>query len=58
VAAVFTCTHCNAVPEQVVEAGAAIAVVRRALDCPTLLAQTRMRWAVDWLESFTSRGAE
>ena len=47
-AAVFTCTHCNAVPEQVVDGKAMIAVVRHKLGCPTLLAQTRTRWpAVD-----------
>jgi hypothetical protein len=40
VAAVFTCTHCNAVPEQVVDGKAAIAIVRHKLGCPTLMAQT------------------
>jgi hypothetical protein len=44
VAAVFTCTHCNAVPERVVDGNAAIAIVRDKLGCPTLLAQTRTRW--------------
>jgi hypothetical protein len=43
-AAVFTCTHCNAVPEQVVEGKAAVAIVRHKLGCPTLMAQTRTRW--------------
>jgi hypothetical protein len=44
VAAVFTCSHCNAVPERVVEGKATIAVVRHKLGCPTLVAQTRTRW--------------
>jgi hypothetical protein len=44
VAAVFTCTHCNAVPEQVVDGNAQLAIVRHDLGCPTLLAQTRVRW--------------
>jgi hypothetical protein len=44
VAAVFTCTHCNAVPEQVVDGKATIAIVRHELACPTLMAQTRTRW--------------
>ena len=42
---VFTCTHCNAVPEQIVEGKAQLAIVRHRLECPTLLAQTRTRWA-------------
>ena len=41
---VFTCTHCNAVPEQVRDGKATIAVVRHKLGCPTLMAQTRTRW--------------
>jgi hypothetical protein len=44
VAAVFTCTHCNAVPERVVDGKATIAVVRHKLGCPTLIAQSRTRW--------------
>ena len=44
VAAVFTCTHCNAVPERVVDGKATIAVVRHKLGCPTLMAQSRTRW--------------
>jgi hypothetical protein len=44
VAAVFTCTHCNAVPEQVVDGKATIAIVRHKRGCPTLMAQTRTRW--------------
>ena len=36
VAAEFTCTHCNAVPEQVVDGKAMIAIVRHELGCPTL----------------------
>jgi hypothetical protein len=36
VAAVFTCTHCDAVPEQVVEGKGAIAIVRHKLGCPNL----------------------
>ena len=36
VAAEFTCTHCNAVPEQVVDGKATIAIVRHKLGCPTL----------------------
>jgi len=44
VAAVFTCAHCNAVPEPVVDGKAAVAIVRHKLGCPTLLAQTRTRW--------------
>ena len=36
---VFTCTHCNAVPEQVRDSKATIAVVRHKLGCPTLLAR-------------------
>jgi hypothetical protein len=44
VAAVFTCTHCNAVPERVVDGKAAIAIVRHKIGCPTLMAQTRTRW--------------
>ena len=43
-AAVFTCTHCDAVPEQVVDGNAQLAIVRHKLSCPTLLAQTRTRW--------------
>jgi hypothetical protein len=47
-AAVFTCTHCNAVPQRIVDGKATIAVVRHQLGCPTLLAQSRARWpAVD-----------
>jgi hypothetical protein len=34
----------NAVPEQVVEGKATIAIVRHKLGCPTLMAQTRTRW--------------
>jgi hypothetical protein len=45
VAAVFTCTHCNAVPQQITDGKATIAIVRHALGCPTLMAQTRTRWA-------------
>jgi hypothetical protein len=41
----FTCSHCNVVPEQVVDGKAAIAVVRHKLGCPTLVAQTRTRWS-------------
>jgi hypothetical protein len=37
----FTCTHCNAVPEQIVKAQ--LAIVRHELGCPTLLAQVRVR---------------
>ena len=44
VAAAFTCTHCNAVPEQVVDGRATIAIVRHKLGCPTLMPQTRTRW--------------
>jgi hypothetical protein len=44
VSAVFTCTHCNAVPEQVVDRKATIAIVRHKFGYPTLLAQTRTRW--------------
>jgi hypothetical protein len=47
VADVFTCAHCNAVPEQVVDGKAAIAIVSHQLGCPTLLAQTRMRWPAE-----------
>jgi hypothetical protein len=45
VAVVFTCTHCNAVPEQVVDGKATIAIVRHEIGCPTLMAQIRTRWA-------------
>jgi hypothetical protein len=45
VAAVFTCAHCSAVPEQVVDGKAMIAIVRHQLGCPTLMAQTRTRLA-------------
>ena len=31
-----SCTHCNAVPEQVVDRKAMIAIVRQELGCPTL----------------------
>lgn len=44
-AAVFTCTRCNAVPDQVVDGKAQLAIVRHKLGCPTLLAQVRTRWA-------------
>ena len=44
VAAVFTCAHCNAVPEQVVDGNARIAIVHHQLGCPTLMAQVRVRW--------------
>jgi hypothetical protein len=44
VVAEFTCTHCNAVPEQVAAGRAVIAIVRHELGCPTLVAQTRTRW--------------
>jgi hypothetical protein len=44
VAAVFTCTHCNAVPKQVIDGKAQLAIGRHKLGCPTLLAQTRTRW--------------
>jgi hypothetical protein len=43
-AAVFTCTHCNAVPQRIVDGKATIAIVRHQLGCPTLMAQTRTRW--------------
>ncbi|PXX11894.1 hypothetical protein [Mycolicibacterium moriokaense] len=33
-AAVFTCSHCNAVPEQVVDGKATIEIVRHQLGCP------------------------
>lgn len=46
-AAAFTCTHYNALPEHIVDGEAAIAVVRRNICCPALLAQTRTRWAID-----------
>jgi hypothetical protein len=42
---VFTCSHCDAVPERVVEGKAQLAIVRHELGCPTLLAQCRVRWA-------------
>jgi hypothetical protein len=44
VPAVFTCTHCNAVPEPVVDGKARLAIVRHDLVCPALMAQTRVRW--------------
>jgi hypothetical protein len=44
VPAVFTCTACNTVPEQVVDGKATIAIVRHELGCATLLAQVRVRW--------------
>jgi hypothetical protein len=44
VPAAFTCTHCHAVPEQVVDARAAIAIVDHELGGPILMAQTRTRW--------------
>jgi hypothetical protein len=44
VAAVFTCTHCNAAPEHVVAGKSQLAIVRHELGCPTLVAQTRTRW--------------
>jgi hypothetical protein len=40
----FTCAHCSAEPERVVDGKAVIAIVRHALGCPTLTAQTRVRW--------------
>jgi hypothetical protein len=46
VTAEFTCTHCNAVPEQVVDGNAKVSIVRHELGCPTLMAQTRTRWPV------------
>jgi hypothetical protein len=61
VAAVFTCTHCAAVPEQVVDGKATVAIVRHKLGCLTLLAQSRTRWpaqgaldgeAIDRLDPF------
>jgi hypothetical protein len=57
VATVFTCTHCNAVPEQVVDGKAAIAIVRHKLGCPTLLAQVRVRWAAAGLAATRRRAA-
>jgi hypothetical protein len=41
VAAVFTCTHCEAVPELVVTGNAQLSIVRHKLGCPTLMAQAR-----------------
>jgi hypothetical protein len=40
----FPGEDCNAVPEQVVDGQATIAIVRHNLGCPTLMAQTRTRW--------------
>jgi predicted alpha/beta hydrolase family esterase len=53
---VFTCAHCNAVPEQVVDGKAAIAIVRHKLGCPTLLAQTRTRWPAQVRSAFNLLG--
>jgi hypothetical protein len=44
VAAAFTYTHCHPVPEQVVDRGVTIAIVRHELGCPIPMAQTRTRW--------------
>jgi hypothetical protein len=44
VAAVFTRTHCNAVPEQIGDGKAQLAIVRHQLGCPTLVTQVRVRW--------------
>ena len=41
---VFTCQTCKAVPETVVDGRPQLSIVRHALGCPTLLAQTRTRW--------------
>jgi hypothetical protein len=38
VAIVFTCQHCEAVPELVVDGGAQVSIVRHTLGCPTLCA--------------------
>jgi hypothetical protein len=37
-------THCNVVPEQVVDRKAMVAIMRHKLGCPTLMAQTRVHW--------------
>ena len=41
---VFSCQHCDAAPELVVDGRAQLSIVRHAFDCPTLLAQVRTRW--------------
>ncbi len=41
---VFTCQHCEAVLELVVAGNAQLSIVRHNLGCPTLMAQTRVRW--------------
>jgi hypothetical protein len=46
VADLFTCAHCNAVPEQIIDGNAQLAIVRHELGCPTLVAQVRVRWSV------------
>ena len=40
----FTCQHCSAVPELVVDGRAQLSIVRHRLGCPTLQAQVRGRW--------------
>jgi hypothetical protein len=42
---VFACPVCNATPELVAEGNAQLAIIRHQLGCPTLLAQSRGRWA-------------
>jgi hypothetical protein len=41
---VFSCQHCSAFPELLVDGRAQLSVVRHSLGCTTLLAQVRARW--------------
>ena len=40
----FACQHCSAVPELIGHGKAKVSVVRHALACPVLIAQTKTRW--------------
>ena len=42
---VFACPACNVTPEVMTEGNAQLAIVRHQLGCPTLLPQSRTRWA-------------
>jgi len=41
---VFTCQHCDAAPERLVDGKAQLAIVRHTPGCATLQAQVRARW--------------
>jgi hypothetical protein len=43
----FSCHHCNAAPELIIDGRAHMSIVRHGPCCPTLLAQVRSRWPAE-----------